>query len=336
MAGNSDSKRKLLALLQLFQNETDESHYLTAAEIMDKLQTQYQISAERKSIYADIELLNTMGYEITLQKGSAGKGGYYLSNRVFEEVELKLLVDAVQASKFITTRKSEAMIRKLESMASRFQASVLHRQVFVHHRVKSPNEMIFIMVDKIHVAMSAGVQISFHIREWTLSKEVRLRKNGKTYRVSPWALAWQDENYYLIGYDGEIGAIRHYRVDKMCDVELTSLEREGVTAFQAFDLPNYTSKTFYMFGGKDERVTLRCASRFIGVMMDRYGREARVIPDDGEHFLLVADVAVSPQFFGWLAGLGRDVKLLAPASVRKDYGDYLRDILTGYAEPPRL
>lgn len=332
MAGNSDSKRKLLALLQVFQRETDESNYLTSAEIIDKLQTQYGIHAERKSIYSDIELLNRMGYEITLQKGAAGKGGYYLSNRIFEEVELKLLADAVQASKFITARKSDALIQKLESMTSRHQASALRRQVFIHNRVKSSNEMIFIVVDKIHTAMSTGVQIRFRMREWTLSKEVRLRKEGKIYQVSPWALAWQDENYYLIGYDCTADTIRHYRVDKLCNLELTELHREGVEAFKAFDLPNHISKTFYMFGGKEERVTFRCAGRFIGVMMDRYGSDAKVIPNDGDNFLLVAEVAVSPQFFGWLAGLGKEVELLAPVSVRQAYMEYLQDILTDYTD----
>ena len=316
--------------MQILLESTDEAHVMSAADICKALEA-YGIYAERKSIYTDIEALCDWGMDIVQVKGR--HSGYYVGSRDFELPELKLLVDAVQSSKFITTRKSEELIKKLESLTSKHEARLLQRQVFIYNRPKTGNETIFYNVDYIHTAILENVQIQFQYTEWTEKKQLRVKKGGAFYQVSPWALTWSDDNYYLIAYDAEKEAIRYYRVDKMKNVSLLSEHRLGKTMFQNFDLAAFAKKTFSMYGGRDEEVVLVCKNAIAGVFLDRYGTDIMLIPVDEEHFKVKVLVAVSPQFFGWVTGLGDMIEIAGPKNVVEEYRNYLKNILKSYSCP---
>lgn len=324
MPKSSNQKLKLLSIVRMLQENTDEDHLMTTQEIIDRLAAE-GISAERKSIYDDMEQLVNFGYDI-IQVRSRTNGGYYLAGRDFELAELKLLVDAVQASRFITQKKSRELIKKLECLTSRHEAKQLQRQVYVAGRIKTENESIYYSVDAIHKAIFENVCISFTYMEWTISKELKPKKAGEKYTVSPWALLWQDENYYLAAYDAQAEVMKHYRVDKMGAVQLTKLPRQGMEKFSQVDLADYTNRTFGMFGGQAVTVTMEFSNRLIGVVLDRFGRETDIRGKNQDTFTVRVPVAVSGQFFGWLAGIGKEAAVTAPEEVKKQYADWLDDI----------
>ena len=290
MPKQEGQKSKLLALLHIFEQQTDEEHLLNVPQLVELLARQ-GILCERKSVYSDIDALNALGYDIRLRRGRSG--GYWMATRPFELAELKLLVDVVQASRFITQRKSRELIQKLEQFVSAKEATQLQRQVYVAGRVKTENESIYYNVDFIHRAIQENRQISFQYMEWTLDRRLVPRKGGERYVISPWALSWNDENYYLIGYDAAADQLKHYRVDKMGSIQLTALEREGGSAFKSFDIAAYTNKTFGMYGGKEETVSLEFADRLIGVVIDRFGKETDIRRLAEGTFRIRVKVAVS-------------------------------------------
>lgn len=327
MAKSEKQKLKLLYLMQLLLEKTDEEHAVTMSEIIEYLEKN-DIQAERKSIYNDMQLLMDFGLDIISIKERPG--GYYLASRQFELAELKLLVDAVQSSKFITSKKSRELIKKLGTLCSDSQAKQLQRQVVVTNRNKAVNESIYYNVDMIYNAIAANVKVRFQYFEWNVNKEMQLRKNGAFYCVSPWLLTWDDENYYLIAYDDGAGIVKHYRVDKMLKIGLTGEERSGKEAFDGFDIAGYSKKTFGMFAGEEETVTLCLEERLTGVVVDRFGTEAAMRKKDESHILARVNVAVSRQFFGWVAGLGAGIKIEAPETVAEQYRAYLEEILKLY------
>ena len=310
------TKLRVLYTAQLLRDETDEGHGLTLAELSDRLEA-LGVGAERKALYRDLDALKAFGMDIIAER-SGGTTRYFLGARTFELAELKLLVDAVQGAKFITEAKSRALIKKLETLLSRHDAKHLHRQVMISGRVKTMNESVYYNVDRLHEAIGADRAIRFQYFQWNVRGEAELRRGGAWYRVSPWCLMWEDENYYLVAYDPADGQIRHYRVDKMLRISGTPERRAGREAFEAFNAPRYAKQVFGMFGGEPRRVTLRCENRFAGVMIDRFGKDAPLHPDGPEHFTLSVEVAVSPQFFGWVAGLGSGVVLTAPDDVVRE------------------
>ena len=329
MAKSANQKLKLLYLLKILTEQSDEEHCMSAQALIDALGV-YDIKAERKSIYDDIAQLIDFGYDIVLVKAKSG-GGYYLAGREFELAELKLLVETVQASRFLTLKKSRELIAKIEKLASKAEAGQLQRQVYVANRIKTANESIYYIVDDIHRAIQNNEQISFQYLEWNLNKELVPRKDGKIYRISPWALTCKDENYYLIAHENESDSIKHFRVDKMGHIRvLTGVAREGAELFDRFDIAAYANKTFGMYGGKEEIVTLEFENRFIGVVLDRFGKEIPVRPRDEQHFSVRVQVALSGQFFGWLTGLGAGAKITAPAAVVEEYRSYLQGVVGQY------
>ncbi|MBQ2803319.1 MAG: WYL domain-containing transcriptional regulator [Lachnospiraceae bacterium] len=324
MAKSSGQKLKLLYILKMLEEHTDEKHPMSTAEIIDRLEAN-DIHSERKTIYDDIAKLCEFGYDI-IQVHSRLGGGYYLASREFELPELKLLVDAVQSSRFITSRKSRELIKKLEQKVSKHDAGKLQRQVYVAERVKTENESIYYSIDYIHRAIQENKQIRFCYMDWNLKKQLTPRVNGDK-QVSPWALIWREENYYLAAYDKEDDIIKHYRVDKMGKVIVLEEEREGVEQFAGIDLAAYTNQTFGMFRGEEEIVSLQFPNRYIGVVLDRFGKDTDIRVMDEETFRIRARVAVSGQFFGWLAGIGKDAKIVAPEQVRESYHNWLKEIL---------
>ncbi len=331
MAKSANQKMKLLYLLKILSEKSDESHCLSTQELIAQLAS-YGISAERKSIYDDMECLIHFGYDIVNVK-SRSNGGYYLASREFELPELKLLVDAVQASRFITQKKSRELIAKIEKLAGPYEGKQLQRQVFVAGRVKTENESIYYNVDRIHKAIQDNVPVTFTYLSWNVKKELTPRRQGKKYRISPWALTWQDENYYLIAYDDEEERIKHFRVDKMSHItELSGEIRKGVEAFGAFDIASYTNRTFGMFGGEEETVTLKLPENMIGIILDRFGKDIDIRRAGEEMVCVRIKAAVSRQFYGWLTGLGAEITVTGPEHVRTGYIGYLEDILKKYKE----
>lgn len=323
----ANNKLKILYLMRLFLERTDEKHGLTLEEIAAAL-SELGISVERKALYSDIEALRTFGIDIQMRKEGATR--YHVVSRDFEMPELKLLVDAVQGSKFITPKKSTDLIKKLEALASEHEARQLQRQVFVAGRIKTMNESIYYTVDDIHEAINGNSKISFQYFEWNVEKEKVLRHDGKIYRVSPFALTWDDENYYLIAYDSENEQIRHYRVDKMQKIKVLDERRDGAERFRDFDMAQYSKKTFGMFRGKEELVTLRCKNKLASIIIDRFGRETPFYKVDVEHFEIHERVAISPLFLTWVLNFGADIEIVSPDSVRAEFAQLLRETLAAY------
>ena len=319
MAANEQAGRnqklKMLYLAKIFLEETDDLHSLTMQEIISKLES-YEVNANRRTLYKDFEELRNFGYDIVSTK--IGRECYYqLVSRDFELPELKLLVDSVQSAKFITNKKSNELIKKLESLVSRYEGKQLQRQVVMSGRIKTMNESIYYNVDKIHEAINSDSQIKFKYFQWNIKKEMELRKNGSWYQVSPWALMWDDENYYLVAYDADDKKIKHYRVDKMLKISVQGEKREGKDQFKAFDMPKYTKSLFGMYGGEETSVTIECKNYLAGVMIDRFGKDIFLIPIDDSHFRTTVNVAFSDQFLGWIFALGDGVRIVAPDNIIK-------------------
>lgn len=328
MSKSTNQKLKLLYILKILNEKTDEEHAIATQEIIAELE-KYDISSERKSIYSDMQQLEQFGYDIVVNRARVG-GGYYLASREFELPELKLLVDAVQSSKFITVKKSQELIKKIEALTSIYNAKQLQRQVFVTNRVKTGNEKIYYNVDKIHRAIQSNAEISFRYFEWTIDKEMQFRRAGAAYVISPWALVWRDENYYLVAFDTAGDIIKHYRVDKMAELKVLQEERIGQEHFKQFNIAEYANKTFGMYGGEQETVTLQFSNRLIGVVLDRFGKEISVRKKEENQFSVRVDVALSGQFYGWLTGLGKEARIIAPEKVVADYKTYLDEIYAQY------
>lgn len=329
MTKSSNQKLKVLYLLNIMKELTDDDHGLTLPQILEEL-AKYGIKAERKSIYGDFEALRDFG--LTIEKRTGKNITYHLAERDFELPELKLLVDAVQSSKFITHKKSSALIKKIEGLASKYEAQQLQRQVFVANRIKTMNESIYYAVDEIHRAISDDKKISFKYFEWNMKKERQYRRNGKIYMVSPWALTWDDENYYMIAFDDESSIIKHYRVDKMHGLKITDKKRMGAELFENFDMALYSKKTFGMYGGRDEQVTLRCKDKMAGVIIDRFGQDVIMYEAGEEQFEVSVRVSVSPLFLTWIMNFGGDIKILSPQSVIDDYVKLAKAALKLYEE----
>lgn len=327
MARSANQKLKCLYLRQFLLENTDEAHPVTVSQMIDYL-ARHDIAAERKSIYDDIDGLRSYGLDIEYRK--AQDGGYFIANREFQLPELKLLVDAVQSSKFLSLRKSNELIAKLEKLASRHEAQALRRQVYVTHRIKNMNESIYYNVDALHSAIAAGSRITFRYFDWDMNGKKKYRHEGKRYRISPWALLWDDENYYLVGYDAEHAERRHYRVDKMESITQTGEERLGKELFAGFDPAAYSRKVFGMYGGEPQKVTLRFESSMSNIVFDRFGRELILTPDREGGFTVTVEIVPSPQFFAWLTGLGVPVKILSPQPIVQQFCDYLQSVLDAY------
>ena len=336
MARSSYQKLKPLYIMKYLLQNTDEDHPVTVNQIISFLDSQ-GISAERKSIYSDIEALQYFGLDI-VQAGSGRSCGYYVAHRNFELPELKLLVDSVQSSKFITHKKTATLIKKIETLASIHEAQLLNRQVFVKNRIKTMNESIYYNVDEIHNGILKNKKIRFLYFEYNVQKERQYRKNGEYYVVSPFALTWDDENYYMVAYDSDAAMIKHYRVDKMEKISIMEEDRDGLDAYQALDMAIYARKTFGMFTGTEEHVVLRFENHLVGAVLDRLGRDVFIVPDGPDHFTVRTDVIVSPQFFAWVTGFGTSAQVIGPGHVVEAMKDHICAVAGQYgqcSEPQR-
>ena len=316
MPRTANQKTKLLYVMRLLLQESDEAHPLSTEDLIRRL-SEAGIKAERKSIYSDVETLRAFGLDVHGTRGRSA--GYYIGSREFELPEIKLLIDSVQASKFITERKTMQLIRKLAGLTSVHEAALMKRQLYVKNRIKSMNESIYYNVDAIHQAIAEDKQIEFRYSSYTVTKEKKFRRNGRPYRVSPLALSWAEENYYLIAFEAEAGKIKHFRVDKMDGIRVTEKFRQGKDLLPEKDMGEYARKNFSMFGGEEQTVTMRFSNRMIGVVIDTFGKDVPISSVDEDHFQIRATVAVSPQFFGWLFGLDGEVAITAPREVMEAF-----------------
>ncbi len=290
--------------------KTDKKHGLSLPMIQDELK-KYGISVNRQALYDDFRALGEFGVDV-VKTGSGPKTRYHIMNSEFELAEIKLLIDAVCASKFLTTKKTEELISKLSKVTSNYDEALLKRQVFVSGRIKNMNDSIFETIDVLHRAINLDRRVMFQYFSWNIQKEEELRHDGAVYEVSPWALFWDSDKYYLVAYDFTTREIKHYRVDKMINVNITEKKRKGVTAFEKINKSTYTQKHFGMFGGEAMSVTLECTNNMANVIVDRFGRKIDIIPKDDEHFTVDVDVIMSDKFLAWIIGIGKGVKVIGP------------------------
>lgn len=328
MPKGTKQKLKLYYLAKIMLEKTDDEHMITMPEIKKALEA-YDVTADRKSLYDDLETLRILGIDVIGEK--EGRNYYYhVGSKHFEIAELKLLVDAIQSSKFITEKKSNELIKKLTSMASEYEAAQLKRQVVVQGRVKTMNESIYYFVDDVHRAIADNRQIRFEYMKWDENKTM-VRRRERPYVVSPWALTWDDENYYLIAYDAEADCIKHFRVDKLKNIQVLDEKRAGKEQFKAFNLAKYAKMNFGMFSGEQTKVKIAFDNEMAGVFIDRFGRDITIRPAKQKGFSEISvDVAVSDQFFGWIFALGPKVKLLGPGEVLDRYQKELKDMIKMY------
>ena len=323
----SHQKLKLFYLMKILLEKTDEEHTITVPEMIAEL-GKLGISAERKSVYDDLEYLKLFGLDVCSRKTRTHD--YFIGSREFELPELKLLVDSVQSSKFITHKKSMELISKIEKLTSEANAKKLHRQVFVTNRVKTVNETIYYNVDKIHDAIAANKQITFKYYDLDVNRKKVYRKNGDRYTESPVALTWDDENYYLITYKEKYDDYAHYRVDKMESIEIT--EEDRVLSEEPFDLSAYSKTTFAMFGGEETEVSIKFENDLVGVVFDRFGTDVRIVKAEEEHFICTVKVAVSPHFLSWIVSFGRRAKIMSPDYVVDEMYALIRESLENYED----
>ncbi len=348
MAKSENQKLKMLYILHYLQENSDDDHPVKTADLIAYLK-QRGISAERKSIYSDIQELRHFALPSFMQIGADEEafyfdiqqadtrngGGYYLGQRFFELAELKLLVDAVQSSLVVPAGKSRTLIAKLEKLTGKHQAKALDRQVIVSGRVKTENEKIFYSTDAIHHAIQNNLQISFTYLDW--DRNLQLIKRGEKRLVSPWHLVYRDDKYYLVAYEAASEKIKHYRVDKMQGVQvLENTPREGAKVISNLHITEYIQSSFGMYAGEEKLVKVEIPEKLLGVFVDRIGKgrlkKPQPVKDAPGRYLLRFPAAVSAQFFGWIFGLGHEVKITGPTEVREAYVDYLKNMLELYEE----
>lgn len=311
-------KYKIIVLYQILLEQTDENHPMNATEIITALKEK-GIPAERKGIYKDISTLQEADVDII-----KNDKGYYIGSRTFELPELKLLVDAVGASKFISEKKSKELLDKIGTLTSGEQAKQLSRQVVVPDRVKTDNEKIFYTIDVIYQCIDENKKMSFQYEEWGTDKKKVLRRDGAKYMVSPAFLIRNDENYYLVAFDDSSSEIRHYRVDKIVSAKMEEVDRDGIEERKNLVPQEYAKNHVSMFAGQETTVTLKCPKKLCGVLLDKFGTDIS-IREDGEFIRARIPVAVSPQFFGWAVGIGATIT--APEAAAEAYKEHLQSIL---------
>ncbi len=324
MPKSKNQKLKLYYIIEYFKRYTDENHPVTVSEIIEYLAS-LGITAERKSIYRDISAMGELGYEVIALHDKHFT--YYLAERDFETAELRMLADAVASSRFITKKKSAQLIKKLTSLTTVYDGEKLDAQIFVANRIKASNESIYYNVDAIHNAISENSQISFLYFDWDKGKKKVYRRDGERYQVSPWALVWNNENYYMVAYDDREGEIRHYRVDRMMAIETVDVSRLGKAEFRDTDTAQYTKKFFGMYDGEIVAVTLNCDEDITNAVVDMFGTDAEFIPQDDNTFNVTVELAISPVFLSWVFMFGGKVRVVSPDSVNEKLKETAKKIL---------
>ena len=323
MAKGANQKLKLLYLLDILMKNTDEEHPMPMRDIIEALE-RVDVSAERKSIYSDMEELRRFGIDV-----ENSTKGYYIASRDFELPELKLMADCICASRFITEKKSEKLIKKIESLASRHDGYKLHRQVFIADRIKNVNEGIYYTVDILADAVSRGKKIAFKYFDYAPDKSKKLRNEGKEYIVSPYSLTVSDENYYLISHYPKHEKLTHFRIDRMCDIKVLDEACEDVTLVmgKGFSIGEYSKKIFSMYAGESQRIKIKCHNSVINAVIDRFGEGVVMEKVDEEHVAVYPNVDISPTFFAWIFTFGGKMKIESPENVKREFGEMVKNFM---------
>lgn len=326
MPKSDNQKLTLLYILDYLERESDESHPVNADALIAML-AQHRIQCERKTIYSDIAVLQDYGVDIVTRRGKGG--GYYIASRIFELPELKLLIDAVQSSRFLTVKKSRELIDKLCRQCNRHEASLMHRDLVIDRRVKSMNETIYYNVDAIQDAIAANLQIRFRYFDWGIDGQRHYR--DKDYLASPYGLCQDNENCYLLAHSQRHG-VTHYRVDRMSDIELTEEKRIPCPELTGSNLVSHANQLFQMYSGEKQKVKLRFHRSLTNVVIDRFGTDTMMIPDGEDHFIFTVEVAVSPLFLSWVIGFGDKAQILHPQSVADQCVALCRHVIAQYPQ----
>lgn len=322
----NEGKRRLLAIDRLLHELSDEEHPLSTRQIMELLQKRYGIEAHRITVTGDIEALRDFGVDIVKIESTQNK--YFVAGRDFDLPELKLLIDAVESSKFITEKKSQELVAKLGSLASVHQAAALRRNLCAEGRGKPGNEKIYYIVDTINEAVNRQRKIAFPYFQYDANKQKRLRHGGQLYTFSPYSLVWNGDYYYTVGYSDKHGDVGCFRVDRIAEIPAI-LEEAAVPPPESFDISVFLKAVFRMYNSPIRHVNLLCHNSMMDAVIDRFGEEARTRVWDEESFLVSADVAVNPVFFGWVFGFGGKIRILDPPEVRRSYAELVRQAMEG-------
>ena len=329
-SGVCNNKARILYVLRYMWEETNEAHIVNCGDILAYLQKR-GITAERKTIYSDIDALKDAGIAIENVRGK--RGGYYISDRIFDLPELKILIDGIASSKFLTYGKSKSLINKLMGLCSKFDAEEIGSNLFITGRIKSMNESIFYNVDQINRAINQNKKISFKYFDYNVQKKKVFHDNGEKRIVSPYAMVLDSEKYYLVAYNHKENLIKHYRLDKIFAINILDEDRQKAPEEIVF--PKYTDKLFSMYGGETKSVVMEFDAKLSHTVIDKFGKSIPFLNGrDDNHFMIRADVAISDQFFGWIFGLGDKARIISPPEVTELMAERLRQNLSFYTNKP--
>lgn len=314
-----DNRVRLLKVLQILQSETDEENELSIYDIKDRLKKEFDedLSIKNSSLRDDLDALNRVGIDIDENVGERGKK-FYRHEGLFELHEVRLLLDAVISARFITIEETRTLIKKIKRLKSFGSAKKLDKQIFLDGVIKAKNASVRFGIDQIRTAISERKKIVFQYGRYNVDKEFVLSHDGDTYTVHPYALIWNSDYYYLIGYYEKAGEIRHYRVDRMRNVNVKDEKYKP----QKLNIPEYVNRSFHMFSGDEELIRLEFNTKLINVVIDRFGLEADIRKVDDSTFILTTMASVSDGLIGWILTWGHDVKVLSPDHLR----DRLKDV----------
>ena len=323
---DNEAKLRPLYLAKILYEQTDEEHFLTTAQLIQILEEQYGIRSHRQTIKTEIELLRQFGLEIEEVKSTQNR--YNLFGRKFDAPELKLLIDAVESSKFITAVKSKELVEKLGSLASNHVAASLKRNVSCEGRIKPGNERIYFIIDAINEAINANKKISFQYFKYNVRKEKKLKRDGESYVITPLHLVWNGDCYYMVGVYDYKQRLGSFRVDRIAKCP-TILQEDGTPAPEDFNIDEYINTTFHMFNSQREEVELICDNDVMDSIIDRFGEDVTTYAYNMTAFRAVVNIAVSHVFYSWVFGFGGKVKIKGPDHVKEKYAEMLRDAVTG-------
>lgn len=326
----SDSKKLIpLYIKELFLAKSDNTHPLTMGEIQAYL-LEKGVTADRRTIYSAISLLESVDFHIEKRRSYDGSFNYYLPERQFDSNEIKFLIDSISSSSFLTERKAKELINKIKSLGSVYDYDSFNRRVLLGRRIKSMNDKIFKNLDLLYEAISTNSRITFKYMRWNPEKKLDFLRSGKLFEASPYAVSLNEDNYYLVAYDSRTDTIKHYRIDKMQTITLTKEPREGKNHFDRFDIVEYSKKAFGMFTGEEVSVLVEAPDNLAGVFIERFGDSVSIFPNfqRKHHFVAKINVYISPQFYGWLLGLGKGVRIISPEHIKKDFIENLKSVIT--------
>ena len=322
MADNNRSR--LLLLLHHLQQNTDDDHVSSVADLIAMLED-HDINGNRNTIRDDVKALNDAGYEILANVGPSNSKLYHYGTRPFDLAELKLLIDAVSSSQFISVKKSQELIEKICKLTSRYEAEKLTARIYTTERIKSDNPQILYIVDAVTDAIETGKKIRFQYQEYNADKELVLRNDGEWYVNSPYALVWNEDRYYLLGYSDKREKVVSFRIDRMCVPQM--MDEAIVSMPEGFNVADYANKSFRMYDGEEQMVTLECPNYLMKKITDKFGEDFEVNKVSEDHFQATVSANVSKTFFGWVCTYAGEIKIVGPEEVTKAYRKHLRKAL---------